>query len=242
MKAVLFDLDGTMLPIDTETFVKAYMKKLAPAVQHLVHPEQFVKALWKGTGAMQQNLDPHKSNEQVFMETFIPEAGVSHNEIAPVLHAFYEDEFASLRPQDLPATKAADIVDAAAKKGYLTAAATNPVFPEAAVRHRLHWAGIDRSSLDFITSYENSSFTKPHTEYYEELCSKMGVAPEECIMVGNDVQEDIVAGSIGMKTYLVTGFVIDRGSPAYKPDAAGTLEDLLQDIQSGSGLFSSHFR
>ncbi|WP_444684289.1 HAD family hydrolase [Alkalicoccus luteus] len=237
MKAVLFDLDGTMLPIDTEAFVKAYMKKLAPAVQHLVHPDQFVQALWRGTAAMQQNLDPAKTNEQVFMETFIPEAGVSQREIAPVLHTFYEEEFASLRPEGLPSTKAADIIVAASRQGLVTAAATNPVFPEAAVRHRLNWAGIDCSSLDFITSYENSSFTKPHTQYYEELCDRMEVAPEECIMVGNDVQEDIVAGSIGMKTYLVTGFVIDRGSPAYKPDDTGTLDDLFRDIQSGTGLF-----
>ena len=34
---------------------------------------------------------------------------------------------------------------------------------------------------------------------------KLNVSPEECLMVGNDVSEDMIAETIGMKVFLITG-------------------------------------
>ena len=41
-------------------------------------------------------------------------------------------------------------------------------------------------------------------EYYLQICEKICEAPEECLMVGNDSINDMVAGVTGMKTYLTT--------------------------------------
>ena len=53
---VLFDLDGTLLPMDQEIFVKTYFsllaKKLAP---HGYEPEALINAVWAGTRAMVKN-------------------------------------------------------------------------------------------------------------------------------------------------------------------------------------------
>ena len=70
IKAILFNLDCTLLPMDQEIFLKAYLgglaKKMAP---HGYDPDSLVKAIWKGTGAMVMNDGTH-TNEEVFWTVF----------------------------------------------------------------------------------------------------------------------------------------------------------------------------
>ena len=57
-------------------------------------------------------------------------------------------------------------------------------------------------------------------------------------MVGNDVQEDMVASELGLKTYLVTDYTIDRGKSNYKIDQRGTLTQLKDQIGEKQGIFA----
>jgi FMN phosphatase YigB (HAD superfamily) len=70
------------------------------------------------------------------------------------------------------------------------------------------------------------STCKPNPEYFLDLASRLDVEPSACLMVGNDVQQDLPASEAGMGTFLVEGQVIDRGSSQFEPDARGSLEDL----------------
>ena len=57
--------------------------------------------------------------------------------------------------------------------------------------------------------------------------------PEECLMVGNDVEEDLVAGTIGVQTVLVTDCLINTKSLPEKADHKVELQQLpalLQDL------------
>ena len=38
----------------------------------------------------------------------------------------------------------------------------------------------------------------------------MGIKAEECVMIGNDVGDDMVAAEIGMQVFLVTDCLINR--------------------------------
>ena len=63
IKAVLFDLDGTLLPMDQDEFIKTYMSRLAKYMAPYVYdPDLLLKGLWMGTGAMVKN-DGRKTNE-----------------------------------------------------------------------------------------------------------------------------------------------------------------------------------
>ncbi|WP_090841066.1 HAD family hydrolase [Alkalicoccus daliensis] len=239
MKAILFDLDGTLLPMDTEAFIKNYTKELAPKVAHIVEPDQFIKALWTGTEAMMSNKDAAKTNETVFMNAFLPIAEVEKDEIWPVLDNFYNYDFASFSYLTSPTSSAREIVNTALTKGYKVAIATNPVFPKVAIEHRLEWAGLKDLPLDHVTYYENSYYTKPHTEYYQSIAEELGVNTNDCVMVGNDKQEDMAAGNCGMKTYLVHGHVIDRGTDSFAVNDEGTLEQLTKDISDNTGIFKT---
>lgn len=237
-KAILFDLDGTLLPMDTKQFIKDYMAVLAPRVSEYVAPEHFLKSLWEATSAVIADLDPQKTNEQVFEEAFLQAVQVEKETLWPILDDFYERVFPTLSYLSEPTPLAGKICEEAIAQGYELAVATNPIFPKAAIEQRLHWAGVGHIPFAVVTVYEEWCFTKPHRQYYESICRRMNVSPEQCVMVGNDVQEDMAASLIGMKTYLVEGYVIDRGEPQYPIDDRGTLEDLYADLKQGRGLFS----
>jgi FMN phosphatase YigB (HAD superfamily) len=53
-----------------------------------------------------------------------------------------------------------------------------------------------------VTHIDNMSFCKPRIEYYLEISQKINENPENCMMVGNDPVNDLIAAHTGMKTYL----------------------------------------
>ena len=70
IKYILFDLDGTLLPMDQEVFVKAYVKGLAAKLAPLgFEPQKVVDGLWAGTGAMMKNVSG-KRNDEIFWQVF----------------------------------------------------------------------------------------------------------------------------------------------------------------------------
>jgi len=49
-------------------------------------------------------------------------------------------------------------------------------------------------------------------------------------MVGNDVEEDLAAAKIGMKTYLVTDCLINTKGSKFSADYTGTLKELSENL------------
>ena len=66
IKAVLFDLDGTLLPMDQEEFIKAYFGLLAKRLAPLGYEaDKLYQVLWYGVAAMVKN-DGSCVNEDAF--------------------------------------------------------------------------------------------------------------------------------------------------------------------------------
>lgn len=228
LKVVLFDLDGTLLPLDTDKFISIYLEKVTLFSRNIIKPDLFFKSLMDSTEAMLKN-NGNFTNEEVFMKNFLPAVGKDRDMMYSHFNDFYEQEFPKLKSLLASSSDYSSWILKAIKelidKGYTLVVATNPVFPEIAMKERMTWAGVLDFSWSLITSYENSSCCKPNIQYYVDICNKLNVSPNHCLMVGNDVQEDMVAGSIGMKTYLVTDFLIDRGEPGYRADMKGCVEE-----------------
>jgi len=229
LKALLFDLDGTLLPLDFDLFVKKYFQMVATYFENVVETKLFLKHLMLSTEAMIKNTGS-LTNEELFMQCFLPAINQEKDTIYPLFEQFYTSEFPKLKEYAGYSQLSSEIVGTAVAKGYRVLLATNPVFPELATRHRMVWAGVDEFPWEVVTTYENCCTCKPNPNYFREICAKTGLEPEECLMIGNNVQEDLVAGTLGMKTFLVTDCIIDRGQPAYIPDYQGTLEELYRFV------------
>ena len=229
-EAILFDLDGTLLPMDNDIFVKGYLEILIKSVENLGYTfETLIPVMWKGVEKMTVN-NGEKSNCSVFWSCLADTFGDRvYNEI-PVFDEFYKTEFNNAKAFTNESKISKEIVDRAKKIADKVILATNPLFPRVAVNTRLSWVGLSDSDFDYVTDYENSSYCKPNPKYYETILNKFNLNAERCIMIGNNVEEDIIsAKSIGLDTYLVTDCLICKGD---KPDTAGgSLQELLSFLQ-----------
>ena len=228
--AILFDLDGTLLPMDNEEFTKGYLGMLAKAMApHGYAPEMLIPAMWKGVGAMVKN-DGSRKNFDAFWAAFSAPFGEKIYQDIPVFDAFYEKEFcAAVRfTQPSAAAKTAvELAHAAADKVIL---ATNPLFPMVAVKERMRWVGLVPEDFDYITHYENSYFCKPNPKYYTEIAENCGIDLANSLMIGNNAAEDAAAAmAAGLSAYLVTDCLISDGE---LPDCPrGSMKDLLKFLQ-----------
>ncbi len=233
-KAILFDLDGTLLPLDMDKFVQEYFKRLSSYCAQIVEPQKFIKELLTATQLMIKN-PGHFTNEDVFMRAFLPAINQEKTKMEPLFEKFYREEFPKLKGQLQNTILASRIVAKAVEKGYKIVLATNPLFPQLAIQHRMEWAGVKNYPWELVTSYENFYSAKPNIAYFQEIADKIGLEPQECLMVGNDVQEDMVASEIGMGTFLVTDYLIDRQVRKYQVQNEGTLlelEDYIANLPS----------
>ena len=204
IKAVLFDLDGTLLPMDQDVFIECYMRLLAGfMVPYDYEPQKLVKTVWEGTGAMMRNATG-KTNENVFWEAFRQVYGPRADTDVPLFEEFYATEFGKARTSCGYNPAAAELIGWLKEQGVRLILATNPLFPRIATMQRIRWAGLDPSDFEIVTTYENSRYCKPDLRYYQEILDEAGFAPEECIMVGNDAREDMAAEGLGMQVFLLT--------------------------------------
>lgn len=206
IKTVMFDLDGTLLPFVQDEFVKLYFnglcKKLAPLGYD---PNKLVKVVWKGTEAMILN-DGSRTNCEAFWELFhtafpdLPDA-------EPLCDDFYTKEFDAVKAclKYVPDHK--PMIERLKAAGMNIVLATNPIFPMCAQETRMSWCGLSKSDFKYVTSYENSSYCKPNPKYFTELLGKIGADPDECVMIGNSIREDILSvETLGIKSFFVDEF------------------------------------
>lgn len=213
MKAVFFDLDGTLLGMDMETFVVHYLKELSMMAAPLGYEARALNdAMWHCTGAMIKN-DGSMTNKERFWSEFSKTFGEKVYGDIDTFDGFYGNEFHRVKDVcqcDAAAARAA--VAAARAWADVVVLSTNPIFPRTAVESRLSWVGLKAEDFDFITTYENSSLCKPNPAYYHAIMDKLGLTAAEITMVGNDMQEDMLAsrGAGIEKQYFVTDCAINR--------------------------------
>ena len=232
IKAVLFDLDGTLLPMDQDTFIKAYLggmaKKLAP---YGYNPDALVKAVYAGMKAMTTN-DGSCTNEAAFWNAFTGILGEKVRDDMPIFDEFYRNEFQDVKNICGFLPDAVKTVRKLKEMGYRVALATTPMFPSIATESRIRWAGLELDDFEFFTTYENYHYCKPNLNYYREVVEKLGVAPEECLMVGNDVGEDMVTEELGMKVFLMPADLINKVGKDIMVYPQGDFADLLAYIDT----------
>lgn len=207
---VLFDLDGTLLPMDQDRFAEAYVKGLTFAAEPAGYSPMILStAIVAGTAAMVKN-DGEKTNEEVFWDTLERTYGESVKDDIHLFDEFYATDFQKIKSVCGFEAKAAELVRHIKEKGFRVALATNPLFPKVATESRIRWAGLDPKDFELYTTYETAHYCKPNLDYYREVLSQLGVSPEECLMVGNDAHEDLIAEQLGMKVFLLTDCLINK--------------------------------
>jgi FMN phosphatase YigB (HAD superfamily) len=229
---VLLDLDGTLLPVEIDDFLRDYFGLITREFSDAFSGQELINNIMTATNKMIEN-DGEKFNNEVFMENFFKL--VEAEDPADIMNrfdAFYLEVFPKLGSTITSRGLSKDLIKILKESGWRLVLATNPIFPEEAIRERVRWIDIDPDDFFFITSYENMHYCKPNIEYYQEIVGLLNLNPQDCIMIGNDIQEDMIAGQLGMKTYLVTDFLLDHGLEIPRCDWKGTMEELVGHFKS----------
>ncbi len=212
IKNILFDLDGTLLPMNQDIFVEGYFKLLIKKITpYGINGEELIKAIWHGTGAMINN-NGLLTNEEVFWKDLKDNYKDYSLTIEKILNEFYSDDFENGRIFCGYNQEVKEIIDDLSKRGFTLILATNPIFPSVATERRIKWAGLNVDDFVLYTTYENSHYSKPNIKYYEEILNKLNIKANESLMVGNDVNEDMVASELGMDTFLLTDCLINKNN------------------------------
>lgn len=228
INTILFDLDSTLLCMDQDEFVKVYFGRLCAYMERYGwEAKNLSKVIWGCVGAMVKNQEPVR-NDMVFWQQFEALTGCRQKDVEAGFQEFYEKDFPLVREVAQKMEESAAIVRVLRDKGYRLALATNPLFPQIATYTRVRWAGMEPEDFEWITTYENSCYCKPSLRYYQEVMDKLGVEPGQCLMVGNDVDEDMCAAELGVQVHLITDYLIDRQNKGVDGYSHSTLAEFLE--------------
>ncbi len=230
-KMILFDLDGTLLSMNQEEFLKKYFKLLA------IHMEnngfdgaKIIDSIQQGTIAMLKN-NGLETNEDIFWKTLSAIYNYNIKEKEYIFEKFYIDGFPNLIDTCGCKPIANKLIKYLKQQGYKIVLATNPLFPSIATETRIKWAGLDINDFELVTTYENSKACKPNLIYYKNILNELNVDANDCLMVGNDVDEDMITSQLGMDVYLILDELINKHNLDISIYKQGTLENLLEFIK-----------
>ena len=228
MNTVLFDLDGTLLPMDQDAFVELYAASLSRELAEKgLDPKPYIKAVFGDVEAVARS-GGNCTNEQAFRRYFISVFGEEKADgFLSMAEAYYTGGFVAAKA----ATRRDDLADVCVKrllaKNYRVALATNPIFPRCATLERIKWAGLDAADFELITTYETDCFVKPSPSYFSHVAQRLGVHPKDCLMVGNNAEEDLPAAGLGMDVFLLTHSLINDRSRDLSDIKTGSFADLF---------------
>lgn len=232
IKNILFDLDGTLLPMDQDKFANGYFSRLVKKLAPLGYdPQKTVDGIWAGTAAMVKN-NGGITNEEAFWLKFEEFFGKEALRDKPVFDEFYRNEFNDVKSDCGLNPAAAETVKELKEKGFKLILATNPIFPAVATESRIKWAGLDKADFELYTTYENSHYCKPNPAYYGEILEKLSLNPAECLMVGNDAAEDGAAQKLGIKVFLLTDCLINKKGIDINAYPHGSFKELSEYIKT----------
>ena len=245
LKAVLFDLDNTLIRFNERDFFEAYIPQISAVFSDIMSAETLIEKLLVSTHMLTNN-NGQMSNAEYFMSFFARGYEGRREELWNRFIKFYETEFDQFKSLVSVPPGVREVFVRLKKKGVKMVIASNPIWPQIVQMKRLSWAGLGDWHFDLVTHIENMSYCKPNIEYYLETCHKINEKPGACLMVGNDPVNDLPVAKIGMKTFLVTGGAEfdgselelsrsirdDTGIEVINPDFKGLLSEVPDAVEA----------
>jgi FMN phosphatase YigB (HAD superfamily) len=236
IKAVLLDLDDTLITTNSEQFFPLYLHELDRHAAGLTAPEPFLPSLMAAFEATLSAYEPTRSLYDRLQARLATAVGVDRGELEGVFDAFYEEKYPALGGHVAARNDAVTLLNWLFSAGCRVVVATNPGLPAIAIRRRMQWGGIDPDAypFDLITSLEEMHFGKPHADYYAEIVTRLEIEPGEAIMVGDDWEADLVgAGQAGLHTFWIAPDGSSLPDDRVAPAGVGSLSSFVERVCTG---------
>jgi len=235
IKAVLLDLDDTLVISQTARMFPAYLEALGGYGKDLAPPEHVAGLIMESYIASLAEYAPARTLVERFFEKFLTGLNSSDESLRLFFDQFYADYYPLLVSQFVtPQPSAPETVNWLRDHGYKVVVATNPGLPEVATLQRLEQGGLSHTGFDLITTLETMHFGKPQPEYYAEILLRLDVEPGEAIMIGDDWEKDIVpALHAGLSAYWLTTEPNDGVGRSSLVDGYGSFTEFAARAKAG---------
>ncbi len=196
IKAILIDLDDTLIANPDKPFARGFMATAVPFFSKAlgIDPAEAPGALIQMIQQLTSRRWPSRSNTEVAVEALLPYTPCPRSFVENALRAYYSEAFQALSSLVTPVTGAAEALAAAVASGLRVVIATNPIYPRDAITTRMQWGGLPvPQELAFITDADTMHFAKPDPAYYIEIVARLGIEPDEALMIGDNPLNDVAA-------------------------------------------------
>lgn len=232
LDTILFDLDGTLLPMETDRFIDLYYDGLAITGEPYGFDRQYLFDVIEEAFVAMIHNPGTMTNKELFFSHVKDNAGSNYDVVCEIFERFSDREFDKVKECTGFNPMAGQWIKTLKAKGYRVILATNPLFPGRCTERRIRWAGMDPEDFELVTSYENHFYAKPSKEYYKEIIAQEQLVPEHCLMVGNDVREDMIAKELGMEVFLLKNNIVNSRNLDYSMYPQGFYEEFTEVINS----------
>jgi FMN phosphatase YigB (HAD superfamily) len=200
VKYLLFDLDGTLIKFDLNTFIQNYLRLIQDHFSNLPFAKSVPEWIMGGTSVMLNSIKTI-TNKDKFVRFFQGKSGLTEDKIWEIFLHFYNTDYNHLKEITQPIEDARLFLESAVSHNFTLVLATQPLFPEIAIKKRLSWAGLEHIPFQFITHIENMYASKPHKAYFDQILKMLNADGDCCMMIGNDAEMDMAARKSDIHTY-----------------------------------------
>src|SRR5690606_2227841 len=149
-----------------------------------IDPEVFKGRLFQSTSAMIFNSVPGRTTLQAFLDDF-SEAVPLPDDAMERFEDFYARVFPRLGHWGRPSPGGRELIEAGLEPARRAADASALFLSEPAIRVRLRCGGVAALPCAFVSSSDKMPRSKPFREYFLEISERIGVRPDQCLMVGD---------------------------------------------------------
>jgi HAD superfamily hydrolase (TIGR01549 family) len=232
IKAVLLDLDNTLLGNPDDLFAMEYLARVDGFFSDRWGYPALSRVILQGIHNINHARDMGQTNIGYMLDLIADATGKSTDDIRADFAEFYQTAYPRLRDCTQTVQLAEALVNELKKQGYAIVIATNPLYPVEAIQQRLTWAGLSDDLGDYalVTHAGNMHFAKPDPAYYAEIVARVGVEPDEALMVGDSLRNDIEpARQVGLHTFHITDTASDE-------ESEGDIQKLFTQITTSDWL------
>lgn len=244
LKAVVFDMDETLLSINLNAFILRYFKDVSSMLADIGSRSRGGTMARLGTILVDLNANrrsgtDNRTNLEFYQEEVERRCGICLSD--PLIYeafTYYDREILPYKNDEvinahaMPGAHAA--LQAVQDAGLRCALFTNPSFPQGAIECRMGWGDLADAPFELVTHMGNTTRCKPDATYYLEQLQVMGLEPHEVLMVGNDPKRDFPSPDCGIQTAFV-----GQGKPS-RATWRGTMEDFARDFNAVIEAFYEH--
>lgn len=211
IKAVLFDLDDTLLDINFTAFMTRYVAGLSGllgSISRTPAPLMGIPFTKSYLALENRKRSDDLTNHQLFIRKFHALTGIPLDDpvIADAVDCYEREVVPAMRGGIVaarPQRGGREAVDAVHELGLTCALATNPAFSGACVKARMGWADVVPGDFVLASDWDNAHRLKPSARFYQEFVNALGLTCDECLMVGNDSRRDFPHPDCGLRTIYV---------------------------------------